>query len=180
MPELISYTKESGIKRIAISTNGSASTAYYIDLFHRGVNDFSISLDACCASFGDKMAGVKGAWETIVKNIEVLSSLTYVTVGCVFDENNIEQSLETVVFAHNLGVTDIRIISAARYNAALEFASKIPNEIIAAHPILKYRVDNFKNGLNVRGIKENDYHKCPLMLDDMSIRGEYTYRQDNR
>ncbi len=176
LPELISYTKnETNIERIALSTNGSRSRQYYHDLFERGINDFSISLDACCSSFGEKMSGVKGAWEVVVKNIEYLSKKTYVTVGCVFDETNVEQSLETVTLAHNLGVSDIRIISAAQFNKALEFVKRIPENILNDHPILKYRVTNFLNGKNVRGISEGDNNRCPLVLDDMAIKGQYHY-----
>ena len=47
------------VKRIAISTNGSAPMKCYTRLIEAGVNDFSISLDACCASTGDAIAGVK-------------------------------------------------------------------------------------------------------------------------
>jgi MoaA/NifB/PqqE/SkfB family radical SAM enzyme len=176
LPDLISYTKDkTNIERIALSTNGSRSKEYYSDLFERGVNDFSISLDACCSSFGEKMSGVKGAWEIVVKNIKYLSKKTYVTVGCVFDETNVEQSLETILLAHNLGVSDIRIISAAQFNKALSFVKKIPNSVLDAHPILKYRVVNFLNGRNVRGIGKKDNHKCPLVLDDMAIKGQYHY-----
>jgi len=60
--KLVSYSKENGVERIAISSNGSADFSYYEELIMAGVNDFSISLDACCSSFGDKMAGVKGVW----------------------------------------------------------------------------------------------------------------------
>ncbi|MCK5017491.1 MAG: radical SAM protein [Candidatus Peribacteraceae bacterium] len=175
LPELISYTKQKGISRIAISTNGSKATEYYVDLYNRGVNDFSISLDACCSAFGDIMSGVRGAWGQVVENIRALSRLTYVTTGCVFDERNIEQSLETVMLAHNLGVADIRIITAAQFDKAMAFAKNIPSLILAEHPILKYRVNNFINGKSVRGIKAQDNHHCPLVLDDMAIRGRHHY-----
>ena len=55
--DLVSYTKSKGVSRIAISTNGFASKELYGKLFSAGVNDFSISLDACCSSTGDKMSG---------------------------------------------------------------------------------------------------------------------------
>lgn len=176
LPELISYTSnKKTIKRIAISTNGSASTDYYIDLWKRGVNDFSISLDACCSAFGDKMTGINGVWKTIVDNIETLSGLTYVTTGCVFDEKNIDQSVETIELASNLGVSDIRILTAAQYNKSLSFIKKIPGHIVKQNQILEYRVNNFKNGRNVRGIQKTDTNKCPLSLDDIAVKGKYHY-----
>ena len=121
------------------------------------------------------MAGVSGIWNIVIENIRVLSKLTYVTVGCVFDEKNIEQSVETVIFAHNLGVADIRIVTSAQFNKSLDFIEKIPKDIVESHPILKYRVNNFKKGLNMRGLSIDDNHNCPLVLDDMAIKGDYHY-----
>jgi MoaA/NifB/PqqE/SkfB family radical SAM enzyme len=175
LPGIVEYAKSKGVERIAISTNGSASTEYYLNLLKKGVNDFSISLDACCSSFGDKMAGVSGVWQTVVDNIKELSKHAYVTTGCVFDEKNIEQSVQTVVLAHELGVSDIRILTAAQYNKSLSFVNQIPNHIVEQHPVLKYRVNNFKKGRNVRGLIEHDNHRCPLVLDDMAIKGSHHY-----
>jgi len=169
---MVMYAKEKGIKRIAVSSNGSASLDYYKDLIDCGVNDFSISLDACCSSVGDKMSGgIIGAWDKVIHNIKELSKLTYVTVGMVFTPDNVEDSLNTIRFAHSLGVADIRIISAAQYNKALEGLDKLEPEILAAHPILNYRVKHFREGRNVRGIKRTDSHQCSLMYDDSVVAG---------
>jgi cyclic pyranopterin phosphate synthase len=113
--EIVAYCKSKGIKRIAISTNGSNKLSLYKDLIDNGVNDFSISLDACCAEDGDKMAGnVKGSFDKVVDNIRELSKLTYVTVGVVLTPESAHKAVETIRFADELGVTDIRIISAAQ------------------------------------------------------------------
>ena len=82
--------RDGGVERIAISTNGSADFEVYRKLVEDGVNDFSISLDACCASFADQMAGVEGHFGTVIENIKKISELTYVTVGVVLTEDNIE------------------------------------------------------------------------------------------
>jgi cyclic pyranopterin phosphate synthase len=112
--EIVSYAKEKGIKRIAISTNGSNKLSLYKKLIEVGCNDFSISLDACCAEDGDKMSGnVKGSFDIVVKNIEEISKLTYVTVGVVLTPENIDKTIDTIRFAHKLGVADIRIITAS-------------------------------------------------------------------
>ena len=113
--EIVAYSKSKGIKRIAISTNGSNKFSLYKDLVDNGVNDFSISLDACCAEDGDMMAGnIDGSWDKVVSNIRELSKITYVTVGVVLTKNNISSLIDTIRFAHSLGVSDIRIISAAQ------------------------------------------------------------------
>lgn len=179
--EIVAYTKQvcKDIKHIAISTNGYNDFVLYQELMSLGVNDYSISLDACCASVGDTMAGgISGAWERVVANIRKLSSLTYVTVGAVMTKENIHDLSSTIEFAHELGVADIRIISAAQWNNKEEFVphlAKIPASILNAHPILKYRVERMIAGENVRGISDTDSHKCGLMIDDMVIKGKYHY-----
>lgn len=172
LPELIFFTKEKGIQRIAISTNGYASLDFYKKLIDCGVNDISISLDACCSGTGDKMAGgIPGAWKKVTDNIRSLSKLTYVTVGVVLTDDNLSELEKTIEFASDdLGVADIRIISAAQIDCHLGNVS-VRSEILERHPILKYRVSNFRTGKKVRSISEKDNHHCPLVLDDMAVLG---------
>lgn len=174
--ELVEYTKSKGIERIAISTNGSANIELYKKLIEVGVNDFSISLDACCSAFGDMMAGgIEGAWNKVINNIKEISKLTYVTVGVVVTEDTVCQLKETVEFAASLGVSDIRIISSAQYNTLLENAKTVSEEVYIKYPILKYRIENLNNQRNVRGLQNEDSHKCGLVLDDMAIAGDYHF-----
>lgn len=174
--ETVQYAKAKGCKRIAISTNGSNKLSLYKDLIDDGVNDFSISLDACCADVGDKMAGgISGSWQRVVDNIKEISKLTYVTVGVVLTPESVSQTADTVKFAHELGVADIRIISSAQWNGKLVELEKIPNYILDAHPILKYRVNRLLKGLNVRGISDTDSNKCPLVFDDSVIAGNFHF-----
>lgn len=174
--EIIAYAKKKGIKRIAISTNGSNKIKLYEKLAKAGVNDFSISLDACCAEDGDKMSGgVKGSWDIVIKNIELISKLTYVTVGVVLTPENIDKTIDTIRFAHNLGVSDIRIISAAQWNKPISRLNEVEKEIREAHPILDYRIKHFTEGRNVRGMTKEDSNKCALILDDSVIAGDYHF-----
>ncbi len=178
---LIRIAKEDGCEHVAISTNGSASLSLYKKLIVVGANDFSISLDACCASTGDMMAGnVRGAWKKVISNIKELSKLTYVTVGVVITNDNVKELVDIVKFAHSLGVADIRIISAAQLSGEMQAslinsAMEIPKEIRDAHPILRYRIHNLILGRNVRGIKEDDSHRCALVLDDSASLNGYHY-----
>jgi molybdenum cofactor biosynthesis enzyme MoaA len=174
--EVIKYSKFKGIKRIAISTNGSNKFELYKELIDAGANDFSISLDACCASDGDRMAGdVEGSWDKVVENIKKISELTYVTVGVVLTPENVQGTIDTIKFADSLGVSDIRIISAAQFNQPIEALGEIPSDLLEKYPILKYRANHFKEGVNVRGMVETDFNHCALMLDDSVIAGNYHY-----
>jgi len=174
--EIIEYAKYKGITRIAISTNGSNKIELYEKLVKAGVNDFSISLDACCAEDGDKMAGnVKDSWNKVIENIELISKLTYVTVGVVLTPENIDKTIDTIGFAHKLGVADIRIISAAQWNEPIPRLNEVSEEIKEAHPILAYRIKHFAEGRNVRGMIETDSKKCALVLDDSVIAGDFHF-----
>ena len=172
--DLIVLCKWNNVERIAISTNGSAPLHYYKELIKCGINDFSISLDACCSSTADIMAGKQGHYETIINNIKELSKLTYVTVGIVFDEINIFQLNETIQLANNLEVSDIRIIPSAQYNQEATL-TKLQFDFINKFPILKYRLDNHNSGINIRGLTSIDNKTCPLVLDDIAIAGNYHY-----
>lgn len=173
---VVRYAKKKGVKRIAISTNGSANLDYYWRLVDDGVNDFSVSLDACCALLGKKMAGsTEDMWDKVVDNIKWLSKATYVTVGMVFTEDNVHQVMDGIKFAHSLGVSDIRIISSAQYNKAIEGLKNLNGSILGSHPILKYRVNNYRNNRNVRGMKPTDFNRCPLVLDDSAVAGKYHF-----
>jgi len=173
--ELVQYTKSKGVNRIALSTNGSASWELYQQLIDAGVNDFSVSLDACCSAYGDKMAGISGAWEVVVENIKKLAQHSYTTVGIVVTDETVHDLKNIVEYAASLGVNDIRIISAAQYNKILDVAQTISPEIYEKYPILKYRINNTMNGVNVRGIDDTDSKKCWIALDDMAVAGDYHY-----
>lgn len=135
--KIIAYAKASGITRIALSTNGSSSMELYRSLVNAGVNDFSISLDACCASDGDSMAGeIKGSWKKVITSISELSKLTYVTVGVVLTPENIKDIQSIIEFSDSLGVSDIRIIPSAQWDNKLSELDALPTELISRYPIL--------------------------------------------
>lgn len=162
--ELVEYTNAKDcIKRIALSTNGSASIKYYLALVDAGVNDFSISLDACCSSTANKMAGTDVRFNHLIKVIKTLSKITYVTIGVVLDSQNNDELKNIIEYASGLGVADIRIIPSAQSNHFLNINVK------TKYPILKYRLNNINSGRHVRGIKGNDTMKCHLVKDDMVI-----------
>jgi MoaA/NifB/PqqE/SkfB family radical SAM enzyme len=150
-------------------------TEKYIKLAGLGVNDFSISLDACCAEDADRMAGRSSGFDIIVENIKILSKLTYVTVGIVLTEYTQETVVDVIKFADSLGVADIRIISAAQYNGGLSKLDTIPASMLDKHPILKYRVNNLLSGKNVRGISDGDSNRCQLVKDDMVVAGKWHF-----
>lgn len=174
--DAVAYAKEKGIKRIAISTNGSMSGKVYQRLIAAGCNDFSISLDSANAETGDMMAGnIVGVWARLTQNIKMIAAQVYTTVGVVLTPDNIKEFISTVKFASSLGVADIRVIPSAQWNGALTELSDIPKSLLNKHPILKYRVGNFIKGVPVRGINKDKTNKCPLVLDDSVIAGNEHY-----
>lgn len=167
--DLVCLAKELGVSRVALSTNGSAKREIYERLLAKGVDDFSISLDACCAEDAEKMAGgVKQVLDVVASNIAWLASRVYTTVGVVLTEDNVGNVANIINYASGLGVADIRIIPAAQCGQYIQDIA-IANSILEKHPILKYRVANIKRGRSVRGLCVGDTGKCGLVLDDMVV-----------
>jgi len=177
--KMVAYAKKRGVERIALSTNGSAKTSFYDELIEAGVNDFSISLDACCSTYADKMAGVDNQFEKVIANIKHLSEKTYVTVGVVFTEDTVDSIVDVIKLASDLGVSDIRIISAAQDTEAYfkfsESVSVFSSGFLKKYPILAYRLKNIRENIAVRGLSNSDSHKCGLMYDDSMVAGEYHF-----
>ena len=166
---MVMLAKCFGVKRIAISTNGSADISTYKTLIKNGVNDMSISLDACCSTDGKKMCGIDKQWEIVSKNIKELAKLTYISIGIVITKDNESKIQDIINFSESLGVSDVRIIPSAQYNKLNIFNFKTDL------PILKYRINNLKNGIPFRGIQKSDTHKCPLVLDDVACCSGYHF-----
>jgi len=174
LDELVELSKSLGIERIAVSTNGSSGMKLYRKLFDSGVTDFSISLDACCAEDGDRMAGDrKGSFGRVTEAIRELSKLTYVTVGVVLTPDNVGQTEKIVEYADSLGVSDIRVIPAAQDGQHLPKLN-LSEGILAKYPILRYRANNLASGNPVRGLNGGT-GKCGLVLDDMAVMGASHY-----
>lgn len=167
LPVMVELCKTKNINRIAISTNGSADFEQYVQLVRLGMNDVSVSLDACCSSTGDIMAGKTGQYDKVIKNIGRLANIVYVTVGVVVTDKNLKEVKDIVETADRLGVADIRIIPAAQYSKCLDDI-KIKKSVLDRHPILKYRVQNHKP---VRGLCRTDCKRCYLAMDDMAVAG---------
>lgn len=165
---LVKFTRSLGIQRIAVSSNGSADLRMYLRLVQAGVTDFSISLDSCCSSTGNKMAGRSDVWETVVSNISTLSKIVYTTVGVVLTQDNHYEVNEIIKFASGLGVSDIRVIPAAQISKELSLLV-VDRSYLDTHPILKYRYQNFIEGKGVRGLSTEDNPHCPLVMDDMAV-----------
>jgi molybdenum cofactor biosynthesis enzyme MoaA len=176
LASLIEYVKSLGVKRIALSTNGSAPLRIYRRLISAGVDDISVSLDACCATVGEKMCGgIRGAWDRVVETMRSISQLTYLTVGVVVNDQNLAGVAETIKLADSLGVADIRIIPSAQYGPTIPGICSLDQAIVERHPILKYRLDNLLTGRPFRGLSANDSKSCYLVRDDMAACGGYHF-----
>lgn len=175
LPALVAESRLRGVKRVAVSTNGSADRAVYDGLIAAGVNDFSVSLDACCAEDGDRMAGgVKGAWRRVVENIRYLAERVYTTVGVVLTPANIGSVNETIRYASHLGVSDVRVIPAAQDGHNLHNV-QVDDALLQKHPILRYRVGNMRSRRQIRGLTPSCANRCGLVLDDMAVMGDKHY-----
>ncbi len=176
LEDLIIACKKTEVEHIAISTNGTAPLDFYKHLIKIGVNDFSISLDAGCCSVGKIMTGGNSwAWDKASETIRELSKLTYVIVGMVFNEINLNYVEEAITWVDSLNPKDIRIIPSAQYNKAIGKINNLPFQLVGKYPILKYRVHNLINRVPFRGIRKNDSKKCYIVIDDLAILGNYQF-----
>lgn len=168
LPDLVALSKELGIERIAVSTNGSAPWKKYEALLEAGVNDWSVSLDACCAADGDAIAGLPGSWDKVVATIPKLAERSYTTVGIVLTSANIDSVNDIIRFAADLKVQDIRVIPAAQDGDRLSDIT-VDADLLERFPVLAYRIRNLQKGRPVRGLSKNDSPSCHLALDDMAV-----------
>jgi hypothetical protein len=167
---VVHLARELGVERVAVSTNGSAPWSCYEHLLEEGVSDFSVSLDACCAEDVARLAGVRSdPLPTICDNILRLTSECYTTVGIVVTEANRGAVAGTIQLAEDLGVHDIRVISAAQNGGGQGFPLLSP-ATLGRFPILRYRYLRALDGLPVRGAVEAD--RCYLPLDDSAVTGD--------
>ena len=170
--DLVRFAKGSGVQRIALSTNGSAPQQQYLDLLDAGVNDVSVSLDACCASTASTMAGTDMPFSNVLGNIAVLAEMTHVTVGVVVTEQNAPEVGRIVDVAHAMGVADVRLIPAAQLGSQMRRVI-VSEDVLGAHPILRYRIERAQAQRPVRGLEPCDRDlPCGLVLDDMLVSGD--------
>ena len=173
LPEIISYLKSKGI-RSGLSSNGSRTLNYYQNLISCGTELFSLSLDIHKKELNKKFTLVSNnVFDTVVRNIRELSKEVYVNVGIVLNDDNIEYANDVIEFVSELGVHDIRIMTATKYNQINKL--DIRQELLDKHKILKYRVNNFNEGKNIRGSHLGRSRKCHLVRDDITIAGEDYY-----
>jgi len=160
--------------RVGISTNGSRRLTYYEDLIEAGVELFSISLDVHQRDLNPKFTMVPAnVFDVVASNIRELSKMVYTNVGVVFNDDNAERYGEIIEFISGLGTYDIRIMTATRYNKIISF--DLDSGLLAQHPILKFRVENFNAGRNMRGSGLSTTPRCHLVRDDITIFGEDFY-----
>jgi MoaA/NifB/PqqE/SkfB family radical SAM enzyme len=172
LEECVRVCRERGVERIAISTNGSAALSKYRRLVDVGVNDFSISLDACCSAMGATMAGRDGVYGRVLRTIEELSKVTYVTLGVVLTPCNKGEIGGILRLARELGVADVRVIPSAQSSRTL---ADVPLEDLGEWPILRYRAQNLREGKPVRGLCDTDCSRCRLVLDDSVVAGKWHF-----
>ena len=167
--EIVRLIKDANM-RVGLSTNGSRKLDYYKELVSAGVELFSISLDVYRRDLNSKFTLVPATvFDTVVLNIRELSKLTYTNVGVVFNDDNVNQYKEIIEFISGLGTNDIRIMTATMYNKIVAF--DLDNDLLNKHPILKFRVENFNTGKNMRGSWLCQTSKCHLVRDDITIFG---------
>lgn len=163
--ELCTFIKERKIK-LGISTNGSAPWPKYLMI---DADMYSVSLDDYDESILVNR-GYKNV-STVINTIKCLAKNTYVNVGMVIDSLNVDRINKIIPFILGLGVADIKL-SVSTHD---EVMPVFDDTDYSKYPILNYRVNRFRQGKSMRGLSDDDDFKCGLVLNDISIVGEYHY-----
>lgn len=171
--DIVSMLHGKGI-RVGVSTNGSQSPAYYHELVDAGTSLFSFSLDVHRRDLNPHFTQMPPSmFDTVVENIRAMAKRVYTTVGIVLDKNNFDIHQKVIEFASSLGVADIRIMTATRYDLVRPMT--VAEDVLTRHPILRFRVDNFNRGIDMRGSRLAKTSHCHLVKDDVTILGDKLY-----
>jgi MoaA/NifB/PqqE/SkfB family radical SAM enzyme len=173
LPEIVALIRSRGI-RAGLSTNGSRSLPYYQNLIDAGVSQLSISLDVHQRDLNPHFTQVPSRiFDRVVANIVALSRQVRTTVGIVLTRENIGMHRQVIEFVSSLGVADIRIGTATQHDRVPPLT--VAEEVLARHPILRFRVDNFNRGQNMRGSLLARTPRCHLVRDDVTLLGGRLY-----
>lgn len=115
--EVISFAKDKGYKRIALTTNGRLcdDLNFCLKLIKSGVNRFNISIHSHDAKIEDKITRVPGNFKRKVKALKNLVALKKeglipygVSINAVVNKNNYKNLPKFVIFFKDIGIRDIR------------------------------------------------------------------------
>lgn len=174
LPELVHQAHG---MRVALSTNGYSSPEIYQNLVDSGVSEFSVSLDSMDPAEADRLSG--GRPNVLARVMEAIRTMVkagadvYIGMTCCANQT-LKQMQNTIEASAELGVTDVKIMSLAQEGTILD-TSWLSLDLAARFPFLAWRAHNFQDGRDVRGLTEQDSHKCPLVLDDVTIAGDCHY-----
>jgi hypothetical protein len=173
--ECVRMCQAGGVERIALSTNGSLPLRAYEQLLRDGVSELAVSLDAARPAVADCLAGCPGQWQRTVANLRALAPQTYVVVNIVLTTENAGEVVDTIRFAHGLGVADMKLMTDTHCSRLPAGLAELEPELLARHPILRFRVTNFLAGRDVRGLAAGDSPRCHLVKDDITVAGQWHF-----
>ena len=152
---------------VGLSTNGSGNLLDYLNC---EADMFSISLDDYDLSILEKRGYKKP--QLVIDNIKALcAAKRYVNIGLVIDDLNYTRAEEIIKYILSLGVNDIKIATSTKS----EYLPVIDGNY-EKYPILNYRVNRFKNGLDNRGNQSCDLvPECGIVKNDVTIVGNSHY-----
>jgi molybdenum cofactor biosynthesis enzyme MoaA len=176
LPELIRRAVELGV-RVAVSSNGYSEPKVYEGLIDAGVAEFSISLDSAEPEEADRLSGGrKNVLARVKRSIEAIASRgipVYVGMTCGTGRSA-EAMRSAVELAERLGVAEIKIMSLAQEGDAVD-VSWVDEELAERFPLLRWRAGNYRDGRDVRGLREGDSGRCSIVLDDLTVAGDRHY-----
>lgn len=188
LDEIISQAKKIGFKTISITTNSLSLNERRIDLLIKsGINEFVLSLEGL--ETHDKIRGVKGNINKVIRNIDYLNKINFKNTKIAFTimTENIDQIEEIIKFTREKNIKILfNLIDDQNY-----FFNNIDQKLLnfKNHNILNEKIDfiakcieetpqNFANDIpSIKYAKE--YFKDPKMKNTPCYLGYYGYEIDS-
>jgi molybdenum cofactor biosynthesis enzyme MoaA len=194
LPDMISLGRQRGAEAQSITTNGTQSFATYASLVENGLNEIRISIDARDPRSGHFFTGQAGAWNRSVETVRQLAAMRdsgtplFIIANTVITEQNRAQTDLITQFLLDLGVDDLKLITAVQQKTTLgafpEAASVLCNlqSILLqqkqdAMPLLRRKLQTVFDGEAIGLGKPLDDHSwyCYIPLTERTVDSRHYY-----
>jgi MoaA/NifB/PqqE/SkfB family radical SAM enzyme len=168
MPRFVEMAKAQGILS-SITTNGTANPKLYGELIRKGLTEIRISIDSHSDERFDTMAGVKGTFEKVVRNIREIVRLrdeenadVFLVLNVCVGKVNLEELEKTLKFLIGLDPNDIKflviaqekdfVVSSKTDKLIVELKEKLNEHPLGQFTLLRDKIDNLFNP-NATGLR---------------------------
>lgn len=127
LPRMVALARARGVRRLSMTTNGTAPLERYVASIDAGLDELRISVDAADAALGRRLTLKDGAWERAVGTLRALSaerdkrasSWVFLIANTVVGLSNRVHVADVVRLLIDAGTDDIKLITDVDAKRAL-------------------------------------------------------------